>query len=121
MHRIYKRSRIVMHIPKLIQTWEMKRSKFFPSIITDLTLFIKVQYLLFITPFCNVVLGAHDWDMISCSIWKELNLLDKPPRSNQSALICLCNSLSNSTLNSMSLSMAPNFISTYPNLEYLSI
>ena len=44
--------------------------------ITDLILSIKVQYLFSITPFCNGVLGAHNWDMISCSIWKESNLLD---------------------------------------------
>ena len=40
---------------------------------------IKVQYLLSITPFYNGVLGAHNWDIIACSIWKELNLLDTPP------------------------------------------
>ena len=44
--------------------------------ITDLTMSIKVQYLLSITPFCNEVLGAHNWDKISCSIWKESNLVD---------------------------------------------
>ena len=47
--------------------------------ITDLTIFIKVQYLLSITPFYNGVLGAHNRDIISCSIWKGLNLLDTPP------------------------------------------
>ena len=36
--------------------------------ITDLTLFIQVQYLISITPFFNGVLGAHNWDKISCSI-----------------------------------------------------
>ena len=50
--------------------------------ITDLTISIKVQYLLSITPYYNEVLGAHIWDIISCSIWKGSNLLDKPPRSN---------------------------------------
>ena len=27
--------------------------------ITNLTMFIKIQYLIFITSFCNGVLGAH--------------------------------------------------------------
>ena len=44
--------------------------------IIDLTLSIKVEYLFFITPFCNGVLGTHNWDMISCFIWKESNLLN---------------------------------------------
>ena len=89
--------------------------------ITDLTMSIKVQYLLSITPFCNGVFSAHNWDIISCSIWKGSHLLDKTPRSNQSALICLLNRLSDSALNSMSLSKASEFLFTYPNLEYLSI
>ena len=89
--------------------------------IIDLTLSIKVQYLLSITPFCNGVLGAHNCDMISFSIWKESNLLDKPPRSNQNTLICLPNRLSNFALNSMRLSKASDFLSTYSNLEHLSI
>ena len=89
--------------------------------ITDLAISIKVQYLLSITPFYNGVLGAHNWDIISCFIWKGSNLLDTPPRSNRSALICLPNRLSDSALNSMSLSKASNFLSTYPNLEYLSV
>ena len=91
------------------------------KLITDLTMSIKVQYLLSITSFSNGVLGAHNWDIISCSIWKRSNLLDKPPRSDRSALICLPNRLSYSTLNSMSLSKALDFLSTYPNLDYLSI
>ena len=69
--------------------------------ITDLTIFIKVQYLLSIIPFYNGVLGAHNRDIISCSIWKGSNLLDTLPWSNRSALICLPNRLSNSALNSM--------------------
>ena len=89
--------------------------------ITNLTMSIKVQYLLSINPFYNGVLGAHNWDIISCSIWKGLNLLNTPPRSNRSALICLPNRLSNSTLNSMNLLEASNFLSTYPDLEYLLV
>ena len=50
--------------------------------ITDFTISIKVQYLLSITPYYNGVLGAHIWDIISCSIWKGSNLLDRSPRSN---------------------------------------
>ena len=69
--------------------------------ITNLTISIKVQYLLSITPFYNGVLGAHNWDIILSSIWKESNLLDTPPWSNRSALICLPNRLSKFTLNSM--------------------
>lgn len=38
--------------------------------ITDLAISIKVQYLLSITPFYNGVLSAHNWDIISYSIWK---------------------------------------------------
>ena len=89
--------------------------------ITKLIISIKVQYLLSITPFCNGVLGAPNWDIISCSIWKGSNLLDKPPRSNRTTLICLLHRLSDFALNSMSLSKVSNFLSTYPNLEYLSI
>ena len=69
--------------------------------IIDLTISIKVQYLLSISPFYNGVLGAHNWDIMSCSIWKGSNLLNTPPWSNWSALICLPNRLSNSALNSM--------------------
>ena len=69
--------------------------------ITDLTMSFKVQYLLSITSFSNGVLGAHNWDIMSCSIWKGSNLLNTPPWSNWSALICLPNRLSNSALNSM--------------------
>ena len=47
--------------------------------IANLTMSIKVQYLISITPFCNEVLSAHNKDIISCSIWKGSNLLDKPP------------------------------------------
>ena len=47
--------------------------------IIDLTISIKVQHLLSITPFYNRVLGAHKWDIISCSIWKRSNLLNTPP------------------------------------------
>ena len=89
--------------------------------ITNLTMSIKVQYLISITPFCNEVLSAHNKDIISCSIWKGSNLLDILPQSNQSILICLPNMLFNSTLNSMNLSKASYFLSTYPILEYLSI
>ena len=46
--------------------------------ITDLTISIKVQYLLSITSFYNRVIGAQNWDIISCSIWKTSNLLDTP-------------------------------------------
>ena len=89
--------------------------------IIDITLSIKVQYLFSITPFYIGVLGAHNWDITLCSIWKVLNLLDTPSRSNRNALICLPNRLSDSTLNLMSLSKASVFLCTYPNLEYLSV
>ena len=78
--------------------------------ITDLTFSIKVQYFISITPFYDGILGAQNWDMILCSIWKESNLLDLPPQSNRSALICLPNSLSASALNSMSLSLSTYMI-----------
>ena len=52
--------------------------------ITNLTICIKVWFLIFFTPFWNGVLGAHNWDIITCSLWKQSNLLDTLPRSNQS-------------------------------------
>ena len=57
-------------------------------------------------------------------LWKELNLLDTPPRSNRSALIFLLNRLSDSTLNSINVFKALDFPCTsytYPNLEYSSM
>ena len=59
--------------------------------IIDITMSIKVQYLLSITSIYNGVLGAHNWDIISCFIWKESNLVDILPQSNRSVLICLPN------------------------------
>ena len=50
--------------------------------IIDLTISIKVQYLLSITSFHNGVRTTHNWDIISYSIWKGSNLLDTPPQSN---------------------------------------
>ena len=88
--------------------------------IINITMFIKVRYLFSINPF-NKVPNAHNWYIIPCSIWKELNLLDTPPWSNWSALICLPNKLFDSALNSMNLSKASGFLYTHPNLEYLSI
>ena len=63
--------------------------------ITDLTLSIKVQYLISITPFCNVVLGAHNWDKISCSILKEVSraLLHEPIHPFLCELIFICTSV----------------------------
>ena len=82
--------------------------------------------LLSITLFCNGVLGALNWNIISCSLRRESNLLDtnSPLRCNWTSLICLHNRLSDSSLNSMNLSKALNFLCTrytYPNLEHLSI
>ena len=81
--------------------------------ITDLTLSIKVQIFFSIIPFCNGVLGAHYWDMISCSIWKGSNLLNTLPQSNRSVLICLPYWLSDSALKLTNLSRASNFLSIY--------
>ena len=89
--------------------------------IIDITMSIKVQYLLSITSIYNGVLGAHNWDIISCFIWKESNLVDILPQSNRSVLICLPNRLFNYALNSMNLSKASDFLFTYPNLENLSV
>ena len=73
---------------------------------------------------CNGVPGAHNWDTILWSLWKESNLIDTPPQSNQSTLICSPNRLFDSALNSMNLFEASDFLCiryTYPNLEYSSI
>ena len=53
--------------------------------------------------------------------WKELNLLDTPPRSNWNTLVCLPNRLFDSALNLMNVFKASNFLCTrytYTNLEY---
>ena len=92
--------------------------------IINLTIFIKVRHHLSITPFWNGVPSAHNKILSHAPYVKEPNLLDIPPRSNRSALICLPNRLSNSTLNSMNLFKASDFLwtrYTYPNLEYPSI
>ena len=93
------------------------------KLIIDLTIFNRVRFLLSTTPFCCRVPGVVNWDIIPCSLRKESNSLDiySPPQSNRSALRCLPNWLSDSALNSMNLSKASDFLSTYPNLEYLSV
>ena len=71
----------------------------------NLTMSTKVRYLLSTTPFCNKVSLVHTTKILSHDFYgKKSNLLDTPPRSNQSALICLPNMLSNFTLNLMNLS-----------------
>ena len=92
--------------------------------IINLTMFMKVRYLLSITPFNNGVSGAHNWDIISCSLWKESSLLDTPPHFNRSVLICLANKLSNSALNLMDVFKTSNSLCirySYQSLECSSI
>ena len=68
--------------------------------------------------------GALDYDIIPCSLRKESNWVDiySPPQSDQRAWY-VYNCFSNSTINSMNLSKASNFLYIryiYPNL-YVNI
>ena len=104
---------LMILIIKVITLWiSSKGSEKWWRTIIDLTMSIKVWFFSFIPPFCNRVLSAHNWDIIPCTIRKESNSFGMPPRSNQSALICLPKRLSSFTLNSMNLSKASNFLCT---------
>ena len=44
------------------------------KLIIDLIMSINARFLLFATSFCYGVLGARNWDIISCSLRKKVKL-----------------------------------------------
>ena len=86
--------------------------------IIDRSVFIKVWFLLYITPLYDIVLGAHKWDIIPCFVRKETNLLDpnSPLWYDQSPFICLLNRFSKVHLKFNEFIQCIRFY-TYPHLE----